>query len=469
MDLAGFSAGEWLLLIQYELLLFAGLFFLLGAIDELLIDLLWLWLKLRGRLRDRPAPDLRPDAGLGGPAAVIVPTWREDAVIAAMIDHTLAAWPQPELTLFVGCYHNDPATLAAASSAGGGDARLRLVIHEAAGPTTKADCLNRLYRAIDTEEARRGQPFRMVVLHDAEDMVDPAALSVLDAAMDHAEFVQLPVLPLVVGDSRWIAGHYCEEFAEAHGKGMVVRDAIGAGLPSAGVGCAIKRSELAKLAGSRESNLPFSPDSLTEDYELGLTIAAMGGRTRFLRRRGAGGRLIATRAYFPDDISQAVRQKTRWLHGIAFQGWERLGWSRSPVESWMRLRDRRGPMTALVLAIAYVLVLTAGGTLAASLFGWLPSPDMPPILALLLSVNLLALLWRAVFRFAFTAREYGVGEGMRAVLRIPVCNIIAIMAGRRAFAAYVGTLAGAAPVWDKTDHPRHPARLHTSGGERIPV
>ena len=36
--------------------------------------------------------------------------------------------------------------------------------------------------------------------------------------------------------------------AEAHGKELVVREAIGAGLPSAGVGCAIARDALAALA-----------------------------------------------------------------------------------------------------------------------------------------------------------------------------------------------------------------------------
>lgn len=457
MNLAGYSAGEWLLLIQHELLLFAGLFFLFGAIDELFVDLLWLWLKLRGKLPARRQPIDELSATLTGPVAVMVPAWREEAVIAAMIEHTLAVWPHRSLTLFVGCYHNDPASLSAVASAAPRDPRLRLVIHETPGPTTKADCLNRIYRALEDEERRQGEEFRMVILHDAEDMVDPAALSIFDREMGKADFIQLPVLPLVVKDSRWIAGHYCEEFAEAHGKGMVVRDAIGAGLPSAGVGCAIRRSQLARLAEQRGSEVPFSPDSLTEDYELGLSIAAMGGRTRFLRLRTEDGRLIATRAYFPADIAQAVRQKTRWLHGIAFQGWERLGWSWSPGESWMRLRDRRGPMTALVLAIAYLLVLVAGGSLAASLLGWVPVPQLSPFLSALLWANLLSLLWRALFRFGFTAREYGFGEGLRALLRIPVCNIIAIMAGRRAFAAYVRTLGGAAPTWDKTHHPYHPA------------
>lgn len=109
-----------------------------------------------------------------------------------------------------------------------GDARVRLVIHDRDGPTTKADCLNRLYAAIEADEVRLGMRFRMVLLHDAEDMVDPAALGLLDRALDDADFVQLPVLPEPQPASRWIGSHYCEEFAESHGKAMVVRDWLNA-------------------------------------------------------------------------------------------------------------------------------------------------------------------------------------------------------------------------------------------------
>src|SRR5690606_28177249 len=93
-------------------------------------------------------------------------------------------------------------------------------------------------------ERRTGRETRMVVLHDAEDMVDPASLVVLDRAMDDAEFVQLPVLPELQKTSRWIGNHYCDEFAEDHGKTMVVRQALAAAVPSAGVGCAVARRVL---------------------------------------------------------------------------------------------------------------------------------------------------------------------------------------------------------------------------------
>lgn len=66
-------------------------------------------------------------------------------------------------------------------------------------------------------------------------------------------------------------------------------------------------------------------------------------------------------------------------------------------------------------------------------------------------------------RFAFTTREYGWREGLWAVLRIPVANVIAIMAGRRALAAYLSTLKGKLPQWDKTDHLAHPASMRAEG------
>ncbi len=463
MSFAGFTAGEWLILVQYEFLLFASLFFFLGALDELAVDGLWLWLKLRGRaVTGRIALPPSPPP-LMGRAAVLLPAWQEELVIGTTIDHALKAWPQPNWSLYIGCYRNDPGTISAVVAAAQADSRVRLVIHDIDGPTTKADCLNRLYTALEFDEARLDEAHRMAVLHDAEDMVDPAALPILDAAMDDADFAQLPVLPTARRSSRWIASHYCEEFAEAHGKAMVVRDALGAGLPAAGVGCAIARNQLTRLAAAHIDGLPFDTESLTEDYQLGLAIARDGGRMRFLRVRGRDGALVATRAGFPGRIGAAVRQKTRWLHGIAFQGWERLGWSRSPVDCWMRLRDRRGPFAAFVLALAYSLLVLTGLGLLLTGAGLAPPIELTPLLWWLLLFNLASLLWRALFRFGFTAREYGVAEGLRAVLRIPVSNIIAIMAGRRAFGAYLASLAGRKPYWDKTDHDFHPATTGNKG------
>ena len=53
-DLAGFEPWQWLEIVEHELLLFAAVFFLIGALDELAVDLAWLRLKLAGRTRPQP-------------------------------------------------------------------------------------------------------------------------------------------------------------------------------------------------------------------------------------------------------------------------------------------------------------------------------------------------------------------------------------------------------------------------------
>lgn len=445
-------------MLEHELLLFAGIFFLVGAADELAVDFAWIWFRLTGRTKT-PVVERRliSRMPLAGPAAVFVPTWQEEEVIAGTIRHLLAAWQHEQLRLYIGCYRNDLATAEAIIEGIGSDSRARMIVHDRNGPSTKADCLNRIYAALLEDEACHGFRARMILLHDAEDLVDPAALPLLDRAIEDADFVQLPVLPLVQRHSRWIAGHYCEEFAEAHGKAMVVRGRLSAGLPAAGVGCAFSRDLLGEIAGTFGGRgEPFSSESLTEDYELGLRVRLLGRSSTFLRMRGDDGRLVATRACFPHQLGAAVRQKTRWIYGIAFQGWDRLGWTGHGSEMWMRLRDRRGPFNAMVLTVAYLLILISG---TLYLFDWAGYPrpwPLAPFVEVLIAINLLCFAWRAALRVGFTAREYGWNEGIRAVLRIPVANIIAIMAGRRALFAYIRSLSGEMPAWDKTKHSAHP-------------
>ena len=86
------------------------------------------------------------------------------------------------------------------------------------------------------------------MLHDAEDLVHPLELRLFDRLVERAALVQLPVLPLPDPRSRWISGHYADEFAESHIKELVVREAVGAAIPLAGVGCAIERGALDRLA-----------------------------------------------------------------------------------------------------------------------------------------------------------------------------------------------------------------------------
>ena len=452
--LTGVAGG--LAAFHHELLLFAAVFFAIGLVDELAVDILYGWHRLTGRLTTPRLPASALDEHrLSGICAVFIPAWQETEVIGPTLDHALDVWPDRDLRIYVGCYRNDAATIASVMTSARGDPRVRVVIVGEDGPTCKSHCLNRLYAALCEDEARSGVPAHMVVLHDAEDMVDAAALPLLDHAMWNSEFVQLPVMALPPSDSRWVASHYSDEFAESHGKSMVVRDLIGCAVPGAGVGCAISRKMLAKLA-DEAGEKPFNEDSLTEDYELGLRIHLLGGRGRFLRLRTHAGRLVATRAYFPDQIAQSVRQKTRWTHGIALQGWDRLGWEGNLVQRWMMLRDRKGPLASLLLGLAYLLVLVGIVTHLASEAGLAAEFEPSPALRMLLLVTSAGLFWRVFVRAVFAGREYGWRQGLLAIPRVVVSNVIAIMSGQRALIAYIRSLRGAPVIWEKTEHKAHP-------------
>jgi adsorption protein B len=445
-------------LVRNELLLFAGVGLLIGGLDDLALDILyivrkfWRGLTVYTRFPRMTACDL-PPPGAAGRIAVLVPAWEEAGVIGLMLRRCLSLWVHEDVRIFVGVYPNDPDTarVVEAVMAGPGGHKIQLVTNVLPGPTTKADCLNQLWHALQKWEASEGRQVLAVVLHDAEDVVHADALRLIGLLSPRFALVQLPVLPLATARSRWVSGHYCDEFAEAHGKSLLVREALGAALPSAGVGCSFSRIALGRIADARDGR-PFDTASLTEDYELGLRIGEDGGRGILVRMRDAKGNLIATREYFPDTLSASVRQKARWMIGIALSGWDRLGWTGDWREGWMRLRDRRAGLAALVLAAAYVgLVLSALIMVAGWIGGAAPGP-WPLTLQWLLKVNLVLLVWRLLMRMVFVWHAYGPSEALRSIPRTVVGNVIALLAAQRAVFLYVGHLRGEPLGWDKTEH-----------------
>ncbi len=288
------------------------------------------------------------------------------------------------------------------------------------------------------------------MLHDAEDLVHPLELRLFDRLIERAALVQLPVLPLPDPESRWIAGHYADEFAQSHLKELVVREAVGAAIPLAGVGCAIERDAIDRLAAAHGGR-PFAATSLTEDYELGLRLGALGLKTMFVRLPAVPGSraVVASRGHFPAELNCAVRQKARWIGGIALAGWDRLGWSGGIGERWMRMRDRRGPFAALLLVAGYVAVLLWIQIQLAAAMGAPLRFEASPVLAVLLMLNAWLLGWRLLMRFGFTSAAYGLREGLRSIPRIVIANLIAILAARRALTLHE---TGGPKKWDKTRH-----------------
>jgi bacteriophage N4 adsorption protein B len=436
-----------------ELLLFAGVGLLIAGLDDLLVDAIWAgrWAWRRAtvyRSHPRATAATLPPPDNPGRIAIFIAAWHEADVIGRMLRAALARLEHDDYRIYVGTYPNDPHTVAAVQAVA--DPRIRLVGGMQPGPTTKAECLNRVWLAMLADEAAEQVRYKAIVLHDAEDVVHAAELRVFDRLIERFDVVQLPVLPLINREHGWfpraVSSTYADEFADGHSRQLVVREAVGAGIPLAGVGCAIARDWMARVAQSGGGR-PFDPTSLTEDYEIGLRIAAEGGRGAFVVMPARpNGELVAVRAYFPHRLHAAIRQKQRWITGIALAGWDRLRWKGGPAEVWMRLRDRRGLLAAFVLIASYI-----GSVLAGPVFvGWGWKEEGWPVWAWpLLQICGVLVFWRLAVRGLVVGHLYGWREGLIAMPRTVIANFIAVVAGVRALIAY---RPGVVPVWDKTEH-----------------
>ena len=285
--------------------------------------------------------------------AILVPLWKEHAVIARMLEHNLASLRYGDYHFFVGAYPNDALTEQAVQSIADRFANVHLALCPHDGPTSKADCLNWIYQHVCLFEEQTSHRFDLIVTHDAEDLIHPEELRWMNAYAERYDFIQIPVLALATPLTAVIHGVYCDEFAENHSRDMVVRSEFGCFVPGSGVGTGCRREALEKLALS-ESNRVFDPIALTEDYDIGLRLHRLGCSQVFipLVRTNQGKNFLATREFFPQSWRAARRQRTRWVTGIALQGWERFGWRGSPSEVYWLWRDRKGLLGSPVGVVA---------------------------------------------------------------------------------------------------------------------
>jgi adsorption protein B len=115
----------------------------------------------------------------------------------------------------------------------------------------------------------------------------------------------------------------------------------------------------------------------------------------------------------------------------------------------MRMRDRRGPLAALLLAAAYGAALLWSQLWLAQALGAPIHARVDPVLEVLLVINGWLLAWRVLMRAGFTTYAYGPREGLISIPRLVVGNVIAMLAAARALSLHVG---GGAKRWDKTRH-----------------
>jgi adsorption protein B len=303
-------------------------------------------------------------------------------------------------------------------------------------------------------EERHGVRFDMVVTHDAEDVIHPESLRWINYFAGSHDMVQVPVLPLATPLRQWVHGLYCDEFAEFQTKDIPVRQMWGSFLPGNGVGTAFSRAVLEKLAGAH-SNRMFDPECLTEDYENGWRIHAMGCPQVFVPLRREGGGLLATREYFPHTFRTAVRQRARWVMGIVLQSWERRGWQAPARQLYWLWRDRKGVLGNLLTPVLNLLFLYGAATWGESkLTGhpWLFATQHPALRWLFSATFVLSGFQMGV-RALCSRRIYGWRFAMGVPVRALVGNWLNCAATVRALALYCDAKIHGRPlVWVKTEH-----------------
>jgi adsorption protein B len=369
-----------------------------------------------------------------------------------MLEHNLAAIRYPDYHFFAGCYPNDGETQDAVRTLAERFPQVHLALCPHPGPTSKADCLNWIYQHLLMFEESRGQRFDLVVIHDAEDLIHPEELSWINYYAARYDFVQTPVLALATPLREGIHGIYCDEFAENHTRDMTVRAALGSFVPSCGVGTGYRRDALARLAHA-SSNRLFDPEALTEDYENGLRLFRLGCSQAFVpisRVASGDDGLVATRELFPNTFNAALRQRTRWVTGIALQGWQRFGWSGSLREIYWLWRDRKG-LLANPLSLAANVVFAYG--LATALW-----TRVSPGQARLAAATLVLQLLRLGVRMLCVGRIYGFLFALGVPVRAVYANALNSAATARAVARYTSARIRGKPLsWLKTEH-AYPAR-----------
>jgi len=219
----------------------------------------------------------------------------------------------------------------------------------------------------------------------------------------------------------------------------------------------------------------FSTDSLTEDYEFSFRIHQLGLKQTFVRfpierkvprrsfmQRRPGpvshGDFITTREFFPHLFWASVRQKTRWVIGIALQGWKTFAWRGGWRLRYLYFRDRKTLFTQQFMALGYIvalglMTLQISSALFPDRYIFAPPFEDDSALWNLFYINIGLFVNRLAHRHFWTCRIYGLSQLPLILPRYLVANVINYFAVTRATFRYFRHLRTNERIgWDKTAH-----------------
>ncbi|POT56566.1 type II secretion system protein E [Citrobacter amalonaticus] len=449
---------------------------LISGLDDLFIDIVyWLRRLKRGMSIYRRYPRMdyhelyKPDEK---PLAIMVPAWNETGVIGHMAELAATTLDYENYHIFVGTYPNDPDTQRDVDEVCARFPNVHKVVCARPGPTSKADCLNNILDAITQFERSANFSFAGFILHDAEDVISPMELRLFNYLVDRKDLIQIPVYPFERKWTHFTSMSYIDEFSELHGKDVPVREAIAGQVPSAGVGTCFSRRAVAALLADGDG-IAFDVQSLTEDYDIGFRLKEKGMTEIFVRfpvvedsqagerhkflQRSRTSNVICVREYFPDTFTTAVRQKSRWIIGIVFQGFKTHKWTSSPTLNYFLWRDRKGAISNFLSFLAMfimlqLLLLLIYQNLWPDAWQFLSIFTGGPWLITLLWLNFGLMANRILQRVIFVTGYYGLAQGLLSVLRLFWGNLINFMANWRALKQVIQHGDPRRVAWDKTTH-----------------
>lgn len=449
---------------------------LISGTDDLFIDIAY-WLRRIFRFvtiyshRDYMGYEelYKPDEK---PLAIMIPAWQETGVIGNMAQLAASTLDYENYHIFVGTYPNDADTQKDVDEVCARFPNVHKVICARPGPTSKADCLNNILDAILQFEISVNFEFSGFILHDAEDVLSPLELRLFNFLVDRKDLIQIPVYPFERQWSDFTSQSYIDEFSELHGKDVPIREALAGQVPSAGVGTCFSRQAIVALLVDGDG-VAFDVQSLTEDYDIGFRLkekgmegifarfsviddAALTAKRKIFQGKRASN-VICVREYFPDTLKTAVRQKSRWIIGIVFQGYKTHGWTKSFTLNYFLWRDRKGLFSNFtsfmaMLVMFQLVLLWIYQTFWPDAWQFLSVFSDDPWLVNLLLINLGLMINRMIQRVFFVSSYYGLGQGLLSIPRLFWGNLINFLASWRALLQVLQHGDPRRVAWDKTTH-----------------
>src|SRR5699024_2859094 len=167
--------------------------------------------------------------------------------------------------------------------------------------------------------------------------------------------------------------------------------------------------------------------------------------------------MICVREYFPDTFTTAVRQKSRWIIGIVFQGFKTHNWTSNLILNYFLWRDRKGAISNFISFIAMLvfiqlMLLMLYQTFWPNAWHFLSIFTDSAAFTTLLWMNFALMVNRIVQRVIFVTGYYGLTQGILSVLRLFWGNLINFMANWRALKQVLQHGDPRRVAWDKTTH-----------------